>query len=127
MAVKVGQKCLENVLDKFEGMFKSMTEYFKKAFDDWVELKPMIGLEYEIKMKNKPIKPLHLIVPCKTPFALRDRAKAELDNLVAKGVLRRFYSTQRPDHPLANSALTRNNHWYFSSPSYRLRRLCVKF
>ena len=67
-----------------------MVEHYKDVFDDSVKLKPMIGPEYEIEMKDEPIKPLHLNVPRKTPFALRDGAKAELDNLVAKGVLRKL-------------------------------------
>ena len=67
-----------------------MVEHYKDVFDDSVELKPMIGPEYEIEMKDEPIKPLHLNVPRKTPFALRDGAKAELDNLVTKGVLRKL-------------------------------------
>ena len=40
----------------------------------------MMGLAYANEMKNEPIKALHLNVPCKT--------KAELDRLVAKGILR---------------------------------------
>ena len=67
-----------------------MVEHYKDVFDDSVELKPMIGPKYEIEMTDEPIKQLHLNVPRKPPFALRDRAKAELDNLVAKGVLRKL-------------------------------------
>ena len=47
----------------------------------------MIGPAYEIEMKNEPIKPLHINVARKTPFVLRDGAKAELLRLVDKGIL----------------------------------------
>ena len=57
--------------------FKSWwTSACKDMFDDFFELKPMIGPKYEIKMKDETIKPQHLNVPRKTPFALRDGAKA---------------------------------------------------
>ena len=58
-----------------------MVDQYKDMFEDYVELKPMIGPEYKIEMKDKPIKPLHLNVPRKTPFAPIDGAKAEFDNL----------------------------------------------
>ena len=48
----------------------------------------MMRPAYEIEMKNKPIKPLHLNATGKTPYALRDGAKAKLDRLVAKRILR---------------------------------------
>ena len=67
-----------------------MVDWYRHVFDDSVELKPMIGPQYEIELKDEPIKPLHLTVPRKTPFALRDGAKAERDSLVAKGVLRKL-------------------------------------
>ena len=47
----------------------------------------MIGPTYEIEIKIEPFKLLRLNVPRKTPYALRDRAKAKLDRLVAKEVL----------------------------------------
>ena len=46
----------------------------------------MVGLAYEIELKDKPIKLLHHIVARKTPFPLRDGAKAKLDRLVVKGI-----------------------------------------
>ena len=61
---------------------------YAKVFDDSEELKPMMGLAYANEMKNEPIKALHLNVPCKTPYTLREEAKAELDRLVVKGILR---------------------------------------
>ena len=40
----------------------------------------MMRPAYEIEMKNKPIKPLHLNATGKTPYALRDGAKAKLES-----------------------------------------------
>ena len=48
----------------------------------------MIEPKYEIVMKNKPIKPLHMSVARQTPFASQDGANAELLRLIDKGILR---------------------------------------
>lgn len=47
-----------------------MVNQYKDVFDDSVELKPMIGPEYEIELKYEPIRLLHLNIPRKTSFAL---------------------------------------------------------
>ena len=74
---------LQEIFDKLVGLYNHV-------FDDLEELKPMIGPAYEIEMKKEPIKPLHLNVACKTPFAFRDGAKQELQRLVDQGILRWF-------------------------------------
>ena len=90
------KKRMEDILGDFdesfdlEELFQTAVDHYKEVFDDSVELKPMIGPAMKIEMKDEPIKPLHLNVPRKTPFALRDGAKAELDSLVAKGILRKL-------------------------------------
>ena len=72
------ENCLEDVLGQFDELygldelFQTMVDLYKDAFNDSVELKPMIGPKYEIELKDEPIKPLHLSVPCKTPFALSE-------------------------------------------------------
>ena len=93
---KMTVKIQEDVLGKFDEsyglkeLFQTMVDQYKIVFDDSVELKPMISPEYQIELRDEPIKPLHLNILRKTPIALRDGAKAELDNLVAKRVLRRL-------------------------------------
>ena len=49
----------------------------------------MLGPEYEIELKKDiQVKPLHLNVVKKIPFALKDGARAELQRLIDKGILR---------------------------------------
>ena len=41
----------------------------------------------KIKLKDGPIKPLHVNTPRKTPYAYQDKAKAKIDHLVELGIL----------------------------------------
>ena len=41
----------------------------------------------KIKLKDGPIKPLHVNTPRKTPYAFQNTAKSKLDHLVELGVL----------------------------------------
>ena len=74
---KSPKNCLEDVLGKFaesyglKELFKTIVDQYKDVLDNSVELKPMIGREYEIELKDEPIKPLHLNVPHKTHFSLK--------------------------------------------------------
>ena len=57
--------------------------------DDIKEMFHVVVNHYE-KVFDVSIKFLHLNGPYKMPFALRDTSKAELDNLEAKGILRKL-------------------------------------
>ena len=60
---------------------------YKEVFDYEIELKPMKGKPAKIELKDEVIKPLHINVPRRVPYAFEDAAKAELDRLVRLGVL----------------------------------------
>ena len=51
------------------------------------KLRNMKGGPMKIKLKNGPIKPLHVNTPRKTPYAFQNAAKSKLDHLVKLGVL----------------------------------------
>ena len=57
-------------------------------FDDEGELKPMIGDPYKIEMRDDiPIKPIHVNVPRRTPYAFQEASKKKIETLVREGVL----------------------------------------
>ena len=61
---------------------------YPEVFDHEVELKIMNGHPVKIELKNDvAIKPLHINVPRRVPYAEEAAAKAELDRLVRLGVL----------------------------------------
>ena len=64
-----------------------LKEKYKKVFDYEIELKPMKGKPAKIELKDEVIKPLHINVPRRVPYAFEDAAKAERDRLVRLGVL----------------------------------------
>ena len=65
-----------------------LKEKYPEVFDHEVELKIMNGDPVKIELKNDvPIKPLHINVPRRVPYAEEAAAKAELDRLVRLGVL----------------------------------------
>ena len=65
----------------------SLKKKYKQVFDYEIELKPMKGKPAKIEFKDGVIKPLHINVPRRVPYAFEDAAKAELDRLVRLGVL----------------------------------------
>ena len=61
---------------------------YPEVFDHELELKVMNGHPVKIELKNDVvIKPLHVNVPRRVPYAEEAAAKAELDRLVRLGVL----------------------------------------
>ena len=67
---------------------EKLKEKYPEVFDHEVELKIMNGDAVKIELKNDtPIKPLHINVPRRVPYAEEAAAKAELDRLVKLGVL----------------------------------------
>ena len=76
-------------------LFQTILAHYKKVFVDDVEVKPMVCPVYEIEMKDKAIRPLHINVAQKMPYTLRDGAKAQLDRLFAKGIFRWLKEARR--------------------------------
>ena len=67
---------------------EKLKEKYPDVFDHEVELKIMNGDAVKIELKtDTPIKPLHINVPRRVPYAEEAAAKAELDRLVKLGVL----------------------------------------
>ena len=72
---------------ELEQAMMSLKKKYKEVFDYEIELKPMKGKPAKIELKDEVIKPLHINVPRRVPYAFEDAAKAELDRLVRLGVL----------------------------------------
>ena len=67
---------------------RKLKETYKEVFDDEGELKPMLSDPYKIELRNDiPIKPIHVNVPRRTPYAFQDTAKKKIETLVREGVL----------------------------------------
>ena len=57
------------------------------VFNTEEKLRTMKGGPMKIKLKDGPIKPLHVNTPRKTPYTFKNAAKSKLDHLVELGVL----------------------------------------
>ena len=57
------------------------------VFHTGEQLKTMSGGPIEIKLKNRPIKPLHVNTPRKTPYVYQGAAKGKLNHMVRLGIL----------------------------------------
>ena len=57
------------------------------VFNTEEKLRTMKGGPMKIKLKDGPIKPLHVNTPRKTPYAFQNAAKSKFDYLVELGVL----------------------------------------
>ena len=65
-----------------------LKEKFKEVFNDEDKLKPMLGEPYKIKLRDDiPIKPIHVSVPKRTPYAFQGASKKKIDTLVREGVI----------------------------------------
>ena len=65
-----------------KGQVEALIREHAVVFDAKEQLKIMKGGPMHIKLKDGPIKPLHVNTPRKTPYAFQDKAKAKLDQLV---------------------------------------------
>merc|ERR1711978_146036 len=66
---------------------EALIQQHASVFEDGTKLKTMKGGPMKIRLKDGPIKPLHVNTPRKTPYAYQDKAKAKLDHLVELGIL----------------------------------------
>ena len=67
---------------------EALIQEHMSVFDtDGEQLRTMSGGTMKIKLKEGPIKPLHVNTPRKTPYAYQGSAKAKLDEGVRLGIL----------------------------------------
>ena len=62
-------------------------ETHASVFNTEEKLRTMKDGAIKIKLKDRPIKPLHVNTPRKTPYAFQNAAKSKFDYLVELGVL----------------------------------------
>ena len=68
-------------------LIEPLIEENKSAFNTDEQLKTMSGGPKKIKLKDRPIKSLHVNTPRKTPYAYQGAAKGKLDHMVRLGIL----------------------------------------
>ena len=77
----------DNDIDLHE-LVDELKKMYESVFNVDTELKTMTGEPMRIELvDNVTIKPLHVNVPRRTPYAYQKIAKAELDRLVELGIL----------------------------------------
>ena len=72
---------------ELQGQVEALIQEHAAVFDTGKQLKTMKGGPMHIKLKDGPIKPLHVNTPRKTPYAFQDKAKAKLDRLVELSIM----------------------------------------
>ena len=75
-------------------MFEKFQYDYLDIHDASVELKAIFGDPYKIDIQEDiKVKLMHLNVPWKNSYALKEAAKVELDSLAANGIPRKMANT----------------------------------
>ena len=69
---------------------QKLKDKYGEVFNNKGELKPMLGEPYAIERRDDiPVKPIHVNVPRRTPYALQPAGKAKIDHLERLGILKK--------------------------------------